>query len=108
MGSGVVGTLPIGPIPETYTAVAALSAISSVLQACRSYPPPPPENALSRPIPGPPAVALILDLGRGGVALPPARGVAGSLDLRNPVALQAVVQEQLHLRVSCYTLTVRL
>ena len=41
--------------------------------------------ALSHPIPDSP-VALILALGRGGgggVALPPARCVAGSLDLRN-------------------------
>ena len=39
-------------------------------------------------------------------ALLPARGVAVSLDLRNPVALQGV--EQLHLPESRYTLTLRL
>ena len=42
----------------------------------------------------------------GSVALPPARGAAGSLDLRNPVALQGV--EQVHLRVSRYTSTLSL
>ena len=57
-----------------------------------------------------PSIALILALGSGGgggvaVALPPARGVAGNLDLRNPVALQGT--EQLYLRVSHYTLTLR-
>ena len=82
----------------SYTPVAALSAVSNVLQRR------PPQRALSHPIPDP-AVALILALGRGCVALPPASGVAGSLDLRNPVALQGV--EQLHLRVSRCTLTLR-
>ena len=46
-----------------------------------------PPRALSRPIPDPP-VALIWLLGGGSVALPPARGVARSLDLQNPVVLQ--------------------
>ena len=49
-------------------------------------------------------MAHILALGRGrGVSLPPAtpRGVAGSLHLQNPVALQSV--EQLHLQVLRYT-----
>ena len=43
--------------------------------------------------------------GEGGVALPLARGLAGSLDLQDPVRLQGV--EKLHLRVSRYTLTLR-
>ena len=81
------------------TPVAALSAISSVSQGCCS----PPKLPFRTPSRTPP-VALILALGRGrGVALPPARDVAGSLDLRNTVALQGV--DQLHLRVSRYTLT---
>ena len=41
------------------------------------------------PNPGPPA-AIILVLGRGDVALPPARGVAGSSGLLSPVVLQRV------------------
>ena len=53
------------------------------------------------PHPGPPPVALGFALGREGVVLPPARGVAGSLDLQSPVSLEGV--EQLHLRVSRYT-----
>ena len=58
--------------------LAALSAVLSVSQGCCNYPP---IRALSHPIPDR-TVALILALGGGGgVALPPARGVVGSLRL---------------------------
>ena len=84
--------------PEcSYTLVAALSAVSSVSEGVAA-------TALPKgPVPDP-SVAVILALGKGGCSiLPPARGVAGSLDLQNPFALQGV--EQLHLRVSRYTWT---
>ena len=80
--------------------VAALSAVLSVSQGYRSHPPPP-----KGPIPDPPppcSTHLGSWEGEVDVALPSPRGVAGSLDLRNPVALQGL--EQLHLRVSRYTL----
>ena len=69
-------------------------------------PPPHPKGPPVAPHPGPPCSTCLGSWERGGcVALPPARDVAGSLDLRNPVALQGV--EQLHVRVSHYTLTLR-
>ena len=77
----------------------------SVSQGSQLHPPPPPPK---RPCCTPSRTTvwnLSWLLGRRGVALPPARGVPGSLDVRSPVALQGV--EQLHLRVSRYTLTQR-
>ena len=64
---------------------------------------PPPKGPVA---PHPCTPTALIFLGGGGVALPPARGLAGSLDLRNPVALQGV--EQLHLRISRYTLKLSL
>ena len=79
--SGADATTP----PVALQGVAtSLSRLFPVSQECRSCTP---QRALSQSIPDPP-VAHTLALGkRGGAVLPPVRGVAGSLDLRNPVAL---------------------
>ena len=88
------GSAPPSRAPGcSYAPVAALSTGSSVSQG-------PPQNSPVTPHPGPPCPTY---LGSWDGALPPARGVTGRLDLRNPFVLQGV--ELLHLRVSRYTLT---
>ena len=88
------------PPPVALQVLAALrSAISNVSQGCRSSTPPPSQGPCRTPTQTPCSIYL-----GSWEGLPPAslRGVAGSLDPRNPVPLQGV--EQLHLRVSRYTL----
>ena len=83
--SGTDATPPCRTTGCSYAPVAALSAVSSVSQGCRSYTPPPRKGSVAPHSAQPCRVSRVV------------------CSERNPVALQRV--EQLHLRVSRYTLT---